>query len=327
MDMRSQCATDRRHPSAWAFSADSAKLVHLVRHGQGTHNVEAALRGVEAYKMISLMDAPLDSTGRTQARDLGIRIKESKLAVDIILVSPMTRALQTATEMFPESVEYYGNDSGRNVEFSSALPRKLVENGEEHLSPEHRKAPPKFLAIELAREAFGGHPCDQRRSIRILRNEFPHVDFSLIYTDDDTWHDPIKRETVREVAIRSDKCIDIIRSRPERNIVVVSHGVLLETLLNRCSLACIDENVKARRFDNAEMRSIIMGGWIHPNPYAPDFPDKDNNALTEIERTPERGGGGAVGGGATHGRHDLVQPSSTTTSRSHQQQQQQQSRP
>ena len=34
----------------YAFSADSAKIVHLVRHGQGLHNVEAALRGSAAYK-------------------------------------------------------------------------------------------------------------------------------------------------------------------------------------------------------------------------------------------------------------------------------------
>jgi len=323
MDFRSHCATDRRHASAWAFSADSAKLVHLVRHGQGTHNVEAALRGVEAYKMVSLVDAPLDATGKAQAKDLGFRIRDSKLAVDIILVSPMTRALQTATEMFPESVEYY-----------AALSSRRSENGEDRSLHEHHKAPPKFLAIEVTREAFGGHPCDQRRSIRILKKEFPHVDFSQIHTDDDTWHDPIRRETVREVAIRSDKCIDVIRSRPERNIVIVSHGVLLETLLNRCSLACIDESVKARRFDNAEMRSIIMGGWINPNPYLPDLPDQDHNALSEIERTPERGGGGGGGegggegggggggGGTTHGRHDLVHPNSTTTSRSQYQQEQ-----
>ena len=40
------CATDRRAPTAFAVAADGAKLLHLVRHGQGTHNVEAALRGV-----------------------------------------------------------------------------------------------------------------------------------------------------------------------------------------------------------------------------------------------------------------------------------------
>ncbi len=47
---RFHCATERTTPTAWAFGADAAKLVHLVRHGQGIHNVEAALRGAEAYR-------------------------------------------------------------------------------------------------------------------------------------------------------------------------------------------------------------------------------------------------------------------------------------
>ena len=31
------CATDRRAPTAFCVGADAAKLLHLVRHGQGTH--------------------------------------------------------------------------------------------------------------------------------------------------------------------------------------------------------------------------------------------------------------------------------------------------
>lgn len=99
--------------------------------------------------------------------------------------------------------------------------------------PEPRPAGLSFVAIEMCREAHGGHPCDQRRPVRELAKEFPHVDFSLVDTDEDTWHDPARRETVREVAIRGDKFLDILRGRPERNIAVVSHGVFLETLLNR----------------------------------------------------------------------------------------------
>lgn len=77
----------------------------------------------------------------------------------------------------------------------------------------------------------------------------------------DTWHNPDRRETVREVSIRCDKFLTQLRARPERNIVVVSHGVFLETLLNRCGLAVTDDDVKAKRFENAEMRSIVLGGW------------------------------------------------------------------
>jgi len=76
--LRFHCATDRTTPLAYGFSAESAKLVHLVRHGQGIHNVEAALRGAEAYHNQALKDASLDDTGRLQASTLGQRINKLK---------------------------------------------------------------------------------------------------------------------------------------------------------------------------------------------------------------------------------------------------------
>jgi broad specificity phosphatase PhoE len=155
------------------------------------------------------------------------------MIVDVVLVSPLTRTLETATLMFPAGTT---------------------------------PPPPRFVAVELCREAHGGHPCDQRRPISVIRPEFPHVDFSGVETDEDTWHNPDRRETVREVSNRCDKFLAVLRARPERNLVVVSHGVFLETLLNRCGLTCTDESIKNRRFENAEMRSVVIGGWMsHPS--------------------------------------------------------------
>lgn len=171
------------------------------------------------------MDARLDDTGKAQATALGARLREARIHVDAVLVSPLTRAIETASLMFPES---------------TGVP---------------------LIAIEMCREAHGGHPCDRRRPISAIRKEFPRVDFSLVETDADTWHNPDRRETVREVSVRCDKMLAILRGRPERNLVVVSHGVFLETLLNRCALACTDDAVKLRRFENCELRSIVLGGW------------------------------------------------------------------
>lgn len=55
--------------------------------------------------------------------------------------------------------------------------------------------------------------------------------------------------------------LPLLQARPERNIVVVSHGVFLETLLNRSSLYCADDPLRLKRFENAEMRSVVVGGW------------------------------------------------------------------
>lgn len=192
------------------------------------------MRGAAAYKDEALLDARLDGTGRMQALALGAALRAAGTGVELVLVSPMTRALETASLMFSED----GGGGGGGW-----------------------AARPPFVAVELCREAFGSHPCDARRSVTALAAEFPHVDFSGVATNEDTWHDPHRRETVREVSARCDHFLAALRERVEKNIVVVSHGVFLETLLTKCGLLVVDDNIKAGRFDNAECRSIILGGW------------------------------------------------------------------
>lgn len=287
-------------PFAYAFSAETAKVIHLVRHGQGHHNLEAALIGAAAYKKQSLMDARLDETGRAQAIALGQRIREAHMVVDVVLVSPLTRTLETGSLMFmPDyplppavspsatgtgtggashagagatassasgsgaggaSARTGGGSAASSSSSSSSSSALTLAAGSGTGSPAVH-CPVPFVAVELCREAHGGHPCDQRRPVSAVGPEFPHVDFTGVGTDEDTWHNPDRRETVREVSIRCDKFLHYLRTRPERNIVVVSHGVFLETLLNRCGLLCTDDGLKGKRFENAEMRSVVLGGW------------------------------------------------------------------
>lgn len=258
------CAAQMRHCSPPPLPRSlSSQIVHLVRHGQGYHNVEAALKGPAAYKDPKLMDARLDETGKAQAIALGMQARRANISIDIVLVSPLTRTLETATYAFAWPPSGAGLAGGAGAAAAAAggggaAPRLTLE-GEEELAPSG-PAPP-FLAVELVREAFGSHPCDQRRRVSELRKEFPHVDFSLVGTDEDTWHNPDKRETVRDVANRADKFLAFLSSRPEKNILVVSHGVFLETLLNRSGLLCPEADMKLKRFENAEMRSFVIGGW------------------------------------------------------------------
>lgn len=102
----------------------------------------------------ALKDARLDPTGKAQSVALGVRIREARMQVDVVLVSPLTRAVETALLMFPSD------------------PAPTVP----------------IVAIELCREAHGGHPCDQRRTISEISKEFPQVNFSQILTDHDAWH-------------------------------------------------------------------------------------------------------------------------------------------
>ena len=94
-----------------------------------------------------------------------------------------------------------------------------------------------------------------------MKVKFPHVDFSLVRTDEDTWWQVDRRELVSEVIARARAFVRFLYTRPERNIAVVSHGVFLETLVSADVLGLVDPAVRGRRFANCEVRSLVVGGW------------------------------------------------------------------
>lgn len=120
----------------------------------------------------------------------------------------------------------------------------------------------RLVAVELCREAFGLHPCDQRRPRSTVEKEFPTVDFSGVPSDEDVLFRPDVRETIEEVAKRARAFLKLLRDRPEKTICVVSHGVFLETLLSPLSGLAVDGSLTQHRFGNCELRSIVLGGNV-----------------------------------------------------------------
>ncbi|KAH8641775.1 hypothetical protein IG631_04716 [Alternaria alternata] len=62
-------------------------LVHIVRHGEALHNVQ---RGYPDR------DPPLTKAGNTSTKRINLNVRP-----DLILISPMTRAIETAMNLFP----------------------------------------------------------------------------------------------------------------------------------------------------------------------------------------------------------------------------------
>ena len=87
--------------AAWQQSAAKApsKVLLLVRHGESTHNISSVAEHSDRGHDAALFDAPLSDKGREQVAQLA---GHSELAVaEVILVSPLTRALQTLDAAFP----------------------------------------------------------------------------------------------------------------------------------------------------------------------------------------------------------------------------------
>ena len=85
----------------------------------------------------------LDSHGHSQAAKLHKAFVKSGVKLDVVLVSPMTRTLETAAIVFPKA---------------------------------------NMAAIECIREAFGSHPCDKRQDVSHYAKAFPSVNFTLVWT-------------------------------------------------------------------------------------------------------------------------------------------------
>ena len=166
------------------------KEVHLIRHGESQFNAAFALKRVDPM----IFDAPLTPRGLEQATAL--RPEVTALGIETVIVSPLTRAIQTAMAAF-------GGCAARlQVE---ALHRERVE-----------------------------HSGDLGRSPRLLAADFPNLAFD--HLDDPWWHceahqpQVIVVEPEDSVLARVQKFREFLASRPERRIAVVGHGTFLRHL-------------------------------------------------------------------------------------------------
>ncbi|KAK8492659.1 hypothetical protein V6N13_141322 [Hibiscus sabdariffa] len=201
----------------------NCKILHLVRHGQAWHNLEGDSNR-EALLAPHLFDAQLSPTGFTQVAELRKDVHTSGLLdkIELVITSPLSRAMQTAVGGF--GLEGHKND-GSDVSTLNT---------------------PKIMAVELCRDRLGVRPCDKRRKIDS--------------EDDNVWN-PNFRESEEELGERVVELLKWIWTRPEKEIVVVSHGKILQQIL--ISSLGTDENpaesaALCKRFNHCELRSVVI---------------------------------------------------------------------
>lgn len=131
----------------------------FVRHGVARHNLLDPVTGNRPnLENPRLLDPPLVYQGKQQALDAGERLRvwwrtfQLGKNVELVVTSPLTRCIQTATLAFLPG-DFYTSDQGME---------------------------PSFLCTELCREAFGMHYPDKRRELSVLRVRMKRVenDFS-----------------------------------------------------------------------------------------------------------------------------------------------------
>ncbi|DBA66794.1 TPA: hypothetical protein ACH3X2_001936 [Trebouxia sp. C0005] len=204
-----------------------AKTVHFIRHGEGFHNI-----GFDGNE-----DAHLTPFGWSQAHGLHDHIQSlpTALGIQLIVVSPMVRTLETATGAFGAGLPQGGAD----VMMTSLEPREQWQAGHPAVA-----LPPGIPVIshEGCRERVSWSKCDARRSLQETKQQFPGVDFSLIQSEQDTMWPHFNSfdesgaritfgEPEEHVTDRGIQFLRWLMTRPESRIAVVSHcGWLFHTL-------------------------------------------------------------------------------------------------
>jgi broad specificity phosphatase PhoE len=177
------------------------------RHGESTFNAAHRRGGGDP----GLLDARLTPRGQAQAREARERLKG--IPFELVVVSPLTRAIETAAILFGEHPNQ---------------PRVLVE--------------------VLHRECQESS-CDVGRAASEIAAEFPHLDVG--HLPEVWWHAepgcevggyPVEPRHLFDARVAGFR--EWLRARPESTIAVVGHGTffyhLTGTFLENCASVELD---------------------------------------------------------------------------------------
>ena len=192
------------------------------------HNVKKA--GEDTEK-----DPHLISFGHNQAKQTGSLLrKDLQNKLDAVIVSPLTRCLQT-TKGIVEEVGFQGN----------------------------------WIAREELREAFGITYSNMRNTQSHLKAQRAHVNFQDT-TEEDEWWKPDRRETWQNLQQRVDRFLhwaswnQLVGSTPHgSNLLVVSHGVWIECFLSRYYSKLFEEGKRVYNCDT--FCSALVCNWEKEN--------------------------------------------------------------
>lgn len=215
------------------------KCLHLLRHGVALHNQPEA----HSLPPESLFDPTLTAQGFAQVSESQVHHHH-----------PSSSPFSFFTTMWYHLTACNINPPHSLFLYQATAARTVIQRLNPHLvitSPLTRAMqtatcvlagmdkPPPVIALEIVREAYGAHLPDKRRPKSELIATFsPSVDLTTIPDEDTLWTG--SRETVDSVLGRARTLLSELLPRPEKHVLLVSHGVFIQYLLQVCVFVCED---------------------------------------------------------------------------------------
>lgn len=228
----------------------ASKIIHFQRHGQGYHNLIGEMYRSMSGQPINLddkdpvtnpflrkemTDSPLTEQGRTECTSK--RRQAAMLNPQVVIVSPLHRAIQTAMLSFADHYNNVEDEDNNGI---------------------------TWIAHEGVREQLGLLMCNKRRPLEQIQQEFPHIDYSLMESNDDTLWDPQQRELPRDETDRIYNFLtEFLMDRPEDELAVVGHSAWLFTMCNAVVDCGNDDELKSL-FQTSEIRSMRLSFYKTP---------------------------------------------------------------
>lgn len=164
-----------------------SKNIYCIRHGVAQHNINYFKYGSKTFSDPNFVDTHLVSEGYQQAKHLHDTWTNID-SIELVIVSPLQRTLQTAVEIFKD-----------------------------------RSIP--IVALDYVREfPLGGHTCNKRSSLELLKKKYPMVEFIDFKTDNDEMWLSHREETLDELNKRIELFKSYVSLRSETNIAFVNHS-------------------------------------------------------------------------------------------------------
>lgn len=206
------------------------KYLYFIRNGHSLHNSLYSKNGINSLYSSRVIDAPLTKKGINQAHQLKQEMKDKK--VDLVLVSPLQRALETA-----------------NIAF-------------------HDRMVPIISKEYLREYPMGEQLCNMRSDIERMKYVYPRIDFSDIRSNKDIfWKE--RGETLHNLMVRAHTIEKYILQIPEKHIVLVGHESFMShfkdgspkytgdgnTVPERCEITCMVIRKKKQIYDEESLKS------------------------------------------------------------------------